>query len=62
MTRRTRTFFTDKQKSDIWDRWERGESMSSIGRLFERNFSSIIRCYPARAVSVRQSENVHLLL
>ena len=41
MTRRSRTFFTDKQKSEIWDRWERGESMSSIGRLFERNSSSI---------------------
>jgi len=41
MTRRSRTFFTNKQKSDIWDRWERGESMSSIGRLFERNSSSI---------------------
>lgn len=41
MTRRSRTFFTNTQKSDIWDRWERGESMSSIGRLFERNSSSI---------------------
>ena len=34
MARRSRTYFTDKQKADIWDRWERGESMSSIGRLF----------------------------
>ena len=41
MTRRTRTFFTNTQKSDIWDRWERGESMSSIGRIFERDSSSI---------------------
>jgi hypothetical protein len=35
MARRTRTFFTDKQKSDFWNRWERGDSVSSIGRLFE---------------------------
>jgi hypothetical protein len=33
--------FTDKQKSEIWDRWQRGESMSSIGRLFDRASSSI---------------------
>lgn len=41
MARRSRTYFTYKQKSDIWDRWERGESMSSIGRLFDRESSSI---------------------
>ena len=41
MVRRTQTFFTNTQKSDIWDRWKLGESMSSIGRLFERNSSSI---------------------
>jgi len=41
MARRSRIYFTDRQKADIWDRWERGESMSSIGRLFERNSSSI---------------------
>jgi IS30 family transposase len=36
-----RIFFTDKQKSDIWDRWQRGESMSSIGRMFDRQSSSV---------------------
>jgi hypothetical protein len=30
----SRIFFTDQQKSQIWDRWQRGESMSSIGRSF----------------------------
>ena len=38
---RRRIFFTDKQKSEIWDRWQRGESMSSIGRQFDRGSSSI---------------------
>ncbi|CUH48814.1 IS30 family transposase [Ruegeria atlantica] len=46
MKYRRRIFFTDKQKSDIWDRWQRGESMSSIGRLFDRESSSI---YPLLA-------------
>ena len=55
MTRRSRTYYTDKQKADIWDRWERGESMSSIGRLFERNSSSI---YPllSRTGGIRPPE------
>ena len=36
-----RIYFTSEQKSEIWDRWQRGESMSSIGRLFDRDSSSI---------------------
>ena len=30
-----------KQRAEIWDRWQRGGSMSSIGRGFERDSSSI---------------------
>lgn len=41
MVYRTRIFFTEKQKAEIWDRWQRGESMSSIGRVFDRGSSSI---------------------
>ena len=41
MARRRRIYFTAEQKSEIWDRWQRGESMSSIGRSFERDSSSI---------------------
>jgi len=43
---RRRIYFTEQQKAEIWDRWQRGESMSSIGRLFDRNSSSI---YPLLA-------------
>lgn len=32
MKNRQRTFYTDKQKSEMWDRWQRGELLSSIGR------------------------------
>jgi len=38
---RRRIYFTESQKAEIWDRWQRGESMSSIGRRFDRNSSSI---------------------
>ena len=41
MKRRSRIYFTAEQKSEIWDRWQIGESMSSIGRGFDRDSSSI---------------------
>jgi hypothetical protein len=52
---RGRIYFTEKQKSEIWDRWQRGESMSSIGRRFDRNSSSI---YPvlAKTGGIRPAE------
>ncbi len=41
MKYRTRTFYTAEQKAEMWDRWQRGESMSSIGRAFDRESSSV---------------------
>jgi DNA-binding CsgD family transcriptional regulator len=41
MVYRTRINYTAAQKADIWDRWRRGESLNSIGRLFDRPSSSI---------------------
>jgi transposase, IS30 family len=41
MKYRTRTFYADKQKSEMWDRWQQGESLGSIGRRFDRASSSI---------------------
>jgi len=41
MAYRTRIKYTIEQKNEIWDRWQRGESQSSIGRLFDRESSSI---------------------
>ena len=49
MKYRTRTFYTDKQKSEMWDRWQRGESMSSIGRHFND-----LPVRPFCGVSIRQ--------
>lgn len=33
--------YTVSQRAEIWDRWQRGESMSSIGRMFDRRSSSV---------------------
>ena len=41
MVYRTRTNYSAKQKAEIWDRWQHGESMISIGRVFDRESSSI---------------------
>ena len=41
MVYRTRINYTAQQKAEIWDRWQRGESMNAIGRVFDRPSSSI---------------------
>ena len=41
MKYRTRTFYTPKQKAEMWDRWQKGESLNAIGRVFDRHSSSI---------------------
>ena len=41
MKQRRRIYYSASQRAEIWDRWQRGESMSSIGRGFERASSSI---------------------
>ena len=41
MIYRTRINYSIEQKAEIWDRWQRGESLNSIGRAFDRPSSSI---------------------
>ncbi len=41
MKYRTRIYYTEEQKTLMWDRWQKGESLSSIARLFDRGHSSI---------------------
>ncbi|WP_236939950.1 hypothetical protein [Falsihalocynthiibacter arcticus] len=41
MKYRRRIYYSSTQRAEIWDRWQRGESMSSIGRHFSRASSSI---------------------
>ncbi|MFB1026150.1 MAG: IS30 family transposase [Octadecabacter sp.] len=41
MKYRTRIYYSAEQRAEIWDRWQRGESMSSIGRVFDRQSSSV---------------------
>ena len=41
MAYRKRVYYTNAQKAEMWDRWQKGESMNSIARLFDRGHSSI---------------------
>jgi IS30 family transposase len=37
----SRIYYTETDKSLMWDRWQKGESLNSIARLFGRSHSSI---------------------
>ena len=59
MKYRRRVFFTYKQKSEIWDRWQRGEAMSSIGWVFDRGHHQFSRYWSALAASARRTALGH---
>ena len=41
MAQEYRRGFTAAQKTELWDRWQRGESLKAIGRVFGKPSSSI---------------------
>jgi hypothetical protein len=41
MKQRRRIYYSAVQRTEIWDRWQAGESMRSIGRRFDRASSSV---------------------
>ena len=41
MSRRKRRWYTTSEKSEMWDRWQRGESLNAIARAFETSHSAI---------------------
>jgi len=41
MKYRTRIYYTEEQKALMWDRWQRGDSLATIARLFDRGHSSV---------------------
>ena len=43
MKRRTRIHYTQTQKTLMWDRWQRGDTMHDIARLFDRCHSTVQR-------------------
>jgi IS30 family transposase len=45
MKQRPRIYYTENQKSLMWDRWKKGESMHQIASLFDRHHSSVQRIF-----------------
>ena len=43
MPRKPRIHYTETDKSLMWDRWQKGESLNEIARLFDRGHSPIQR-------------------
>ena len=41
MKQRPRIYYTESQKTLMWERWRKGESLQQIAQLFDRNHSSI---------------------
>ena len=41
MKRRPRIYYTESQKAQRWERWQKGESLHQIAQLFDRGHSSI---------------------
>jgi IS30 family transposase len=43
MKRRPRIYYTESQRSLMWDHWQKGDSLQQIAQLFDRNHPSIER-------------------
>ncbi|MCH7830793.1 MAG: IS30 family transposase [Proteobacteria bacterium] len=41
MKQRPRIYYTESDKTLMWDRWQKGESLNSIAKLFDRHHSAI---------------------
>jgi transposase, IS30 family len=43
MKQRPRIYYTESQKALMWNRWQKGESLEQIAKLFDRHHSSVQR-------------------
>ncbi len=41
MKRKRRVYYTEAQKTEMWDRWQKGDSFNAIGRYFDTSHSAI---------------------
>ena len=55
MKQRPRIYYTETDKSLMWDRWQKGESLNAIARLFDRHHSAI-QGILSRTGGIRPSE------
>ena len=41
MKRRPRKYFTEAEMAEVWDRWQKGESLNAIARGLDRYHSAV---------------------
>src|SRR6266481_3395014 len=71
MAKRRRRMFSATESAEVWDRWQRGEGLKLIGRVFGRTSSAIfahlkphggirpaLRRRPRRALSMHEREEI----
>ena len=63
MKHRPRIYYTETDKALMWDRWQKGDSMHAIARLFDRGHSSVQRIFSdAGGIRPRQRSRSRLAL
>lgn len=58
MTQSSRIPITAEEKAELWQRWKSGESLSEIGRAFERHAATILRLSDPMVVTILIKANV----
>ena len=53
MKRRARIRYSEADKALLWDRWQKGDSMNEIERLFDRYHSSVQRILSENSLNHR---------
>ncbi len=43
MAKRRRRMFSTAESAEVWDRWQRGEGLKLIGRVFDRSSGAIFQ-------------------
>lgn len=60
MKQRRPIYYSAAQRAEIWDRWKAGESMSLIGRRFDRESSSVFSLLsPTGGIDRRTGPELH---
>jgi len=63
MKQRRRIYYNLEQRNLMWDRWQKGDSMHAIARLFDRGHSSVQRIFSdAGGIRPRQRSRSRLAL
>ncbi len=63
MKQRRRIYYNAEQRNLMWDRWQKGDSMHAIARLFDRGHSSVQRIFwDAGGIRPRQRSRSRLAL